>query len=36
MANQVTRTYVASIRDHQQVRNDLIRSGSPSSEIKDF
>jgi len=23
MANQVTRTYVASIRDHQQVRDDF-------------
>ena len=34
MANQVTRTYVASIRDHQQVRDDLDSLGFAASKLR--
>jgi IS605 OrfB family transposase len=33
MANQVTRTYVASIRNHQQVRDDLDSLGFAASKL---
>ena len=33
MANQVTRTYVASIRNHQQVRADLDSLGFAASKL---